>query len=428
MKYKKIATQTYNLHIIKTKKFKTVSVQVNFKNKLKKDEITYRNLLINLLCSSTEKYPNKRLMEIATEDLYELNYQATNYISGKYNVMAFDITFLNEKYTESGMFDQSIDFLCEILFHPLTEDTRNYTRFSTKSFEMAYRLLEDRIKSVKESPMAYSQMRMNEIMSPKTLSSLRPCGYMEDLEKINAQKLYSYYKDMIKSDIIDIFVIGDVNESHVRKVISNKFKVRTIKKRSESHFLNERRIHLLPKTVKEKQNINQSQLVMGFKIDNTTDFEKRYIMNVYSYILGGGPDSKLFKNVREKNSLCYSIHSVTYPLNNIMVVSAGINSSDFKQAVSLIKKEVKQMQKGNFKDEDIIKAKVTYMNSIKELEDNPQNLLGMYAGIEYLKSDDIDTRIKKINRVTKKSVMKFAQKIHLDTIYLLEGVEENEEM
>lgn len=428
MKYKKIQTQTYNLHIIKTKKFKTVTVQANFKNKLDKEEITYRNLLINVLCSSTKKYPTKREMEIETENLYELNYQATNYISGKYNVMSFDITFLNDKYTEDGMFDKSIDFLCEILFNPNVEDTRNYTRFNTKSFELAYNLLEDNIKAVKESTISYSKMRMLEVMSPNTMTSLRGCGYLDDLYSINAKKLYNYYKKMIKSDIIDIFVIGDVNESHVKKIISDKFKVRTIKKKSESHFINDKSRHLIPKTYKEKQHVNQSQLVMGFKIDKMSDFEKRYVMNVYSYILGGGPDSKLFQNVREKNSLCYSISSITQPLNSIMMVTAGIKASDFKKTVNLIKKEIKKMQKGSFSDEDIIKAKVTYMNSIKELEDNPQNLLGMYAGIEYLKSDDIDTRIKKINRVTKKSVMKLANKIHLDTIYLLEGALEDEQV
>lgn len=421
MKYRKITTQTYNLHIIKTKKFKTVTVEVNFKSKLEKKEITYRNLLINTLCQSTKKYPNKRSLEIATEDLYELNYGVSNYISGKYNVMCFDATFLNDKYTEDGMFEKSVDFLCEILFNPSTEDTRNFTRFNTNSFSIAYERLEDNIKALEENPSLYSKTRMLEYMSPDSVVSYRPVGYLEDLRSINAKKLYEYYKQMIKSDIIDIFVIGEVNEALVRKVIDNKFKVRTIKKKSESHFISDKRTHILPKTYIEKKKINQSQLVMGCKFDKTTDFEKRYVMNVLSYILGGGPDSKLFKNVREKHSLCYTINSMTYPLNNNMIISAGIKAGDFKRAVSLIKKELKNMQRGNFSDDDIIAAKITYINSIKELEDNPQSMLSMYAGVEYLKSDDIENRIKKINKVTKKSVMKLASKIHLDTIYLLEG-------
>ena len=85
MKYKKISTYSYNLHIIKTDKFKTVTVKMNFKRELDKKEISYRNMLINMLCESTAKYPTKRLMNIATEELYELCYRGMNYISGKYN-------------------------------------------------------------------------------------------------------------------------------------------------------------------------------------------------------------------------------------------------------------------------------------------------------------------------------------------------------
>lgn len=428
MKYKKITTQTYNLHIIKTKKFKTVTIEVNFKSKLNKQEITYRNLLINTLCSSTKNYPNKRLMEIATEDLYELNYGATNYVSGQYNVMSYDVTFLNEKYTEAGMFDKSVDFLCEMLFNPNTEDKRNYTRFNTKSFNIAYDKLEDSIKSLKEDPVSFSKIRMLELMCPNSMISYRPSGYIEDLKKINAKKLYEYYKHMIKSDIVDIFVVGDVNESHVRKIISDRFRIRTIKKQSESHFISSKRTRLWPKVVKEQKKLNQSQLVLGAKLDKTSDFEKRYVMNVYSYILGGGPDSKLFKTVREDHSLCYSISSAGQPLQNLITINAGINGSDYKEVVSLVKKEMKNILKGGFSDEDIIKAKVTYINSIKELEDSPQSIVSLYAGMEYLGSDDIENRIKMINKVTRKKVINLAKKVHIDLIYLLEGVDEDEKV
>ena len=421
MKYRKITNHTYNLHIIKTKKFKTVTVQIYFKNKLEKEEITYRNLLLNVLCEATNKYPKKRLLEIATEDLYELTYQATNYISGKYNVMCFDITFLNDEYTEEGNLEKSIEFLCEMLFNPLIETTRSKTRFDKKVFDLAYSRLEENIKSLKENPDIYSKVRLLDIMAPNSMHSYPGSGTLEDLRKITPAKLYDYYQELLKKDILDVFVIGNVSEANIRKIINDKIKIKTIKKKSESHFINMKRTRLLPKTVKEKKDISQSRLALGYKLDRTSDFEKRYVMNVFSYIFGGGPDSKLFKDVREKNSLCYSISSKGMALNNALIVTSGIDKKNYKKTVSLIKKNLKAMQMGQFSNEDIMKAKITYVNSIKELEDNAQNILSMYTGIEYLGSDTIDNRIKKINKVTKKQVMKFASKLHLDAIYLLEG-------
>lgn len=427
MKYKKISNYSYNLHIIKTNKFKTVTVQVNFKRKLKKEEITYRNMIVNMLCESTSIYPSKRSMTIQTENLYDLYYRGMNYISGKYNVMNFTATFLNEEYTEKGMLDESIKFLADLIFKPNIEKKRNELNFDQKNFELSYNLLKDNIISQKENPDTFSKIRMLEHLEPNSYISYRSVGYLSDLESIDSKKLYKYYESILNSDILDIFVIGDVNERHIKKIIENNFShIKTFKKPSESHFITPKKVRFIPKVVKEKQKINQSKLVLGYKIDKMTDFELRYVLNVYSYILGGGPDSKLFKTVREKNSLCYYISSIGQPLNSIMVIKAGINKSDFKKAVALIKKEIYNMKKGKFGDEDIIKAKITYINSLKELEDNPDNLISLYAGIEYLGSDTLEDRFTKINKVSKEDVIKLASKIHLDTIYLLEG-EDNEE-
>ena len=423
MKYNKISKPSYNIHVIETDKFKTVTVKINFKRKIKREDITYRNMLVNILCESTSDYPTKRLMEVATEDLYDLSYQGSNYISGRYSVMGFDITFLNEKYTEAGMLEKSVDFLASMIFRPNVE----HKKFNQKAFNMSYNVLENNIKSLKENPSLYSRIRMLEYMDPDTVTSYRSSGYLEDLEKIDAKKLYKYYEKVLSSDIVDIFVIGDIKSNLVEHIIEEKINIKTMKKPSESHFIESKNRRLLPKTFKEKTSFSQSQLVMGLKMNKLSMFELRYVLNVYSYILGGGPDSKLFKNVREKNSLCYSISSSGQPLNSILTISAGINVSDFNKAVSLIKKELRKMIKGDFSNEDIMKAKVTYMNGLRELEDNPQNLISLYAGMEYLDSDDIDKRINNINKVSKSDIISLSSKVHLDTIYLLEGGDTSEE-
>lgn len=428
MKYKKNSNYSYNLHVIKTDKFKTVTVKINFKRKLIKEEITYRNMIINMLCESTSDYPTKRLMNIATEELYELYYRGMNYVSGRYNIMGFDVTFLNEEYTEKGMLDKSIKFLADLIFKPNIEKSRTGIKFKEENFKLSYNLLKDSIISAKENPDSYSRIRMLENMEPNSFLSYRSSGYIEDLDKIDSKKLYKYYESILNSDTIDIFVIGNVNERHIKKIVEDTFSnIKTLKKPTESHFIRPKKVRFIPKTIIEKQKINQSKLCLGYKIDKMTDFELRYVLNVYSYILGGGPDSKLFKTVREKNSLCYYINSVGQPLNSILTISAGINKKDFKNALSLIKKEVYNMKKGKFSDDDIIKAKITYINSLKELEDSPQSLLSLYAGIEYLGSDDLETRFKRINKVTASDVIKLASKIHLDTIYLLEGDSNEEE-
>ena len=50
----------YNLHIINTNTFKTVTIEVNFRRQVAKDEITKRALLKNVLLNSTKRYPTER--------------------------------------------------------------------------------------------------------------------------------------------------------------------------------------------------------------------------------------------------------------------------------------------------------------------------------------------------------------------------------
>lgn len=423
MKYTKYEIGPYNLHVINTDKFKTVTIKFNFKRKLVKEEITIRNLLNDLLVESSKKYPTRRLLEIETEELYDLRISGRSYISGNYSVISFNSNFLSENYTEKGMLDKSISFLCDLIFDPNLDGNK----FNADSFKMAANSLKDEIESYKDSPKKYSLIRMLESMDNNSSISYQPCGYLIDLEKIDEKKIYEYYETVMRSDLLDIFFIGDVNSDMIKKMMMQKVKVNTLKKGGQSHFIEHDKYRKRTKIVKEQKDINQSSLVIGCKLDHLTDFEKKYVSIVYSFILGGGADSKLFKMLREKESLCYSISSSIRMVSNLLIIDSGIDKQNYSNAVKLIKKEMKDIEKGIFKETDIDKAKVTYYNSCKEILDSPFDIANTYVSYEYLKTDAIDERIVEINKVDKSMVMDFAKRIHLDTIYLLEGGNNNAE-
>lgn len=421
MNYVKLEEKNYNLHVVETDKFKTIMVKINFKRKLKKDEISMRNMLVNILFESTKKYPTKRLMEIQTEELYELGYRGSNYSSGIYNVMGFDCVFLHPKFSEEGIIESSFEFLKEILFNPNIDENG----FDQKSFGIAYKILEDHLNSLKENADLYSQLRLYEELEPDSIISYRKCGYPEDLENINRKNLYDYYLDVLNNDIVDIFVVGDVKASDIKKIVNDLFDFENRDKHSENHFYTP---NINKETVTFKSELtefNQSKLLIGLKIKEASDFELRYVLNILNYILGGSPDSKLFQNVREKNSLCYSVSSVSQPLIGVLLIHAGINAFNYDRACSLIFEQLEDMKNGKFTIEDIKKAVLTYKNSMVEISETPDGLISLYSGIEYLNSDTLEDRIKKIESVTKDDIMALANKLILDTIFFLEGGEQS---
>ena len=419
MDYKKIEHKNYNLHIINTDKFKTINVRINFKRKIKKDEITIRTLLNDLLINTSKKYKTSRDIVIETEELYDLGVSSSPYKSGNYHIISFKETFLNEKYTEEEMNKKSIEFLLELIFNP--NITNN--KFDKEYFEIIKRTVENDIKSLKDNTKKYSVTRLYEEMDKGPLS-YRSCGYLEDLDKITEDNLYDYYKSVVENDKIDIFIIGNLNDTY--EELFDKYIPDTIRIEDNiSHYLD---LEITEeKEAKESINTNQSKLSIGLKIKDITDFELKYVINLYSLILGGSSSSKLFTVVREENSLCYYINSTVSVLSKIITIIAGINSSDYDKTIKLIKEQMESIKNGNITDEDIVEAKKIYISGCKEIEDSPISIINNYLSHEYADLDLVNDRIENIEKVTKEDIINLSKKIVIDTIFLLEGTSEDEE-
>ena len=209
-------------------------------------------------------------------------------------------------------------------------------------------------------------------------------------------------------------------------MFSKKLDYKILRKKSESHFVDYDKYRSKNKIVHEKSDFEQSNLYVACKFDKLTDFERKYVSVVYSYILGGGPSSKLFTTVREENSLCYSISSSFRGIYKVLIISAGIDAKDFRKCLSLTKKQVKDMSLGKFEEAKIDEAIITYLNSFKELKDSPTSILNTYISHEYLDADLIEEREKNIKKVTKDMVINFAKKVHIDTVFVLEGKKKDE--
>ena len=92
----------------------------------------------------------------------------------------------------------------------------------------------------------------------------------------------------------------------------------------------------------------------------------------------------------------------------------------------LVKKLMKDMVKGNFKDEHINIVKENYISLLKEIEDNENAIIETYLAKDLLNLGDIEERKREVMKVTKEDIVNVAKKIKIDTIFLLEGVENNE--
>lgn len=403
----------YNLHVVNTKKFKTITVDICFREKINKDEITLRNLLKEIMVNASYDYPSERELIKATEELYDLKLLTSTYRIGNYNFLSMKIRFLNEKYTEKGMNYASIKLLLDLIFKPKLD----------ADFEKCKNKIEKSILSLNDNKVKYAISKLLE--STKDMPySYNFYGNIEDLNKITIEDIKKCYENLLTNDIIDIFVVGEVNPEEIKNIFKENFKVKTFHKVDNKVIVKELTPRAKTNIIREQDDINQIQLTILCSLNSITEYERKYVSLVYSEMLGGSANSILFDTVREKKSYAYYVNSIIKPYDNNMIIYSGIHEDNEKEVIKLIKKCLKDITKGKFNDEIFLSSKNTIISSLKASLDNPIGIINNCLSNILVSSPTIEEKIKIIEKITKEEVINFSKKITIHTIYILEGSNE----
>lgn len=139
-------------------------------------------------------------------------------------------------------------------------------------------------------------------------------------------------------------------------------------------------------------------------------------------ILGGGSSSNLFKNVREKESLCYYINSFVYMFKGVIFIQAGIDFNSYEKVVEYVKKEVENIKNGKFNEEDIEKAISSLQKKYLSILDYNTSIMDYYyTGFLADRYVDIEKTICEIKKIKKDEILEAFSNIWLDTVYFMKG-------
>ncbi|KIL50534.1 zinc protease [Jeotgalibacillus alimentarius] len=415
----KIRQDGLNIRIIQTKKFKTNQFVLKFKSLLSEDKVTARALLPYVLQSSTEKWPTTALFRSHLDDLYGASASVDVNKKGEYHILTFAVDIANEKYLQDNtpLTEQALNVLNEMVFHPLLEDGA----FSQKVVESEKRTLNQKLKAVKDDKMRYASQRLVEEMCSGEAYALHPNGIESELENITPEKLMEAYQQMISSDEVDLYIVGDIDSGQMEKLCKEKFSIasRENVKAIQKHITIED-----SKKIVEKQQIKQGKLNIGYR-SNTFYGDHDYLpMAVMNGILGGFPHSKLFMNVREKESLAYYAASRLESHKGLIVIMSGVEPAKIERAETIIEEQLEAIKNGDISDQELSQTKAVMTNQMLETLDSPRGIIevlyqGETAGIPV----NIQGWFDGIERVTKEDVTEAANKLLKDTTYILTAKE-----
>ncbi len=397
---------------IPAKQFKTLSIRVNLYRPLCKEEATKNALITRLLKSGTVEHPTPLALNRALDELYGATLSSGIVKRGETASLSFGIQVIKDTFTgEWGTQTKAIQLLCDVISNPVTENNG----FSKEFFERERENLKMKIENRVNDKKTYAFERCYEEMCKDEAFGVYEHGRIADLEQLDPVSLYQHYQKIIQSPM-DVFVCGDVSLEEIIPLFSQFSPSGTI---PSTHVIKDVKE---VKRINDEMDVNQGKLSMGFRTGIDADSPLFPALMLYNSILGSGVHSKLFRNVREKLSLCYYAYSRLERFKGTMMISSGIEFDKFKDAYDEILLQTEEMKQGNISDEELSSALSSLTNQLTAMADTQGALLD-YAMIQAMMKtpSDSEEMIQTLSAVTKEQIIQVAQGVTLDTVYFLKN-------
>ncbi|HEK9102352.1 insulinase family protein [Bacillus pfraonensis] len=407
------------VHIIPTDKYKTNTFVFRFKAPLNEETVTERALLPYVLQSATEKFPSVIRLRQYLEELYGSSLAVDVSKKGEDHIVSIYVDIANETYLQDAppLFEKALSMLSDIVLHPATEGNG----FLQSIVESEKRALVQRIEATYDDKMRYANERLIEEMCKVEAYRLSANGQKERVASITNETLYRYYQKMLAEDEMDLYIIGDIADDAI-DLVGKYFSIAPRAAKEKNVVLHKRNNE--EQEIVEKQELKQSKLNIGYRTFITYRDEDYFALQLFNGLFGGFSHSKLFVNVREKNSLAYYAASRFESHKGLLFVMSGIEAKNYEKAVEIIKEQMKAMQSGDFSEEEMHQTKSVIQNQILEAIDTPRGFVEMlYHGVIAGHTRPVEEWLSGIERVTKEEIVKVANNIELDTIYFLHGTE-----
>ncbi|MEG0313767.1 MAG: pitrilysin family protein [Erysipelotrichaceae bacterium] len=402
-----------SLQVVETTKYKELFIKICFLDEVAKIKTSRRSLIGIILCDRCAKYPTKKDMNYALDNLYGLGLSSQSIGLGYSQMIELRSKMIDVNYCDNPKqsFIEWMEFLKTIIFEPL---------FDEVTLKEAKTVLKAKIERSNDDP---NQFAINEALTiagegyPLSINSL---GELKEIDNISLEDIKDEYKLMIENNNVKILCCGNFNDEQLKllKDILN-FKQRNTKLKSYYKINNE----LSTKPLVIEKELSQSNIVVCWQTNINRKDEGYFALRLGDGLFGSNPSSLLFSEVREKHSLCYSIYSNLISYDGVLLVTTGVESKNIDKTIELVKQQMERMKVGDFSDELLETAKKLQINILMNIQDNQNSLLGRALHDEICERKlSINEEIESIKNISREDIIKAFEGLKLLNTYVLKGV------
>ncbi len=409
-----------HLALLPTRKLKTVTVVVSLVADLSEETVTQHALLPMVLRRGTSSRPDLQSIQRFLDHLYGASIHASVYKVGEWHVLQFQLDVVNERYVPGSeeILRPALAFLRELIADPL----QVAGGFSPEFVEQEKAQLGLAIESLVDSKPAYAAQRLVEEMCADEPYRIYAQGRVADLAQVDPHNLRERHRRALSTYPIYAYVTGDLDASRTRDLVAEWFDD-DVFRRSEEAALKPATMPTAPRRVREVNEtleVNQARLHLGYRHGVTYSDPDCIPLLVANGVLGAYSHSKLFQNVREKESLCYSISSAVDRAKGLMFIASGISAETRERTRRIIEEQIDELRAGAISDEELSATRVTLLNSNEMLEDDLVALAALDLRWRlHGRGLDLDEIRNEIRRVGKDDIVRVAGRLELDTVYSL---------
>lgn len=415
----KIENPQKDLHVkvLPTTKFKTTTITLKFMAPLDSDTMTARSILSKILVRATKQWPSDKEFNRHLSHLYGAY---VNSFVSKFkdkHVITISLELVNERYLkdQTPLFEKGLELLREMIYNPLISDNQ----FDEIFVAQEKSLLSKKLNAMIDNKSQISFLNLLKYMLGEQPYRHLATGQVEYIADITPENLYHTYQSMLQNDYCAVYVVGNVDEQQVKSQIQTYFNINPFSfELSQPNPIGQD--HNTPQVIIETDDVDQAKLNMGFTLPAKYGDPEYFAMIVFNVMFGGDPSSVLFNEVREKQSLAYSIHSQIDAKNGFLFVLSGVSTDKYEIAKETIVSEFEKFQQGDFEEEKLALAKKVILSQRQESYDRAKSIIEiMNNNILLDEPMSEENYISGIQNVNKSDIQQLAQKTTLDTIYIL---------
>ncbi len=377
-----------------------------------------RAVLSNVLQHSNERFKKSAEFRSYLDDLYGTMLYFDVSKRGAEHTVVLNVETVNDQYLSNHpVLNDVIGLLQTVIFHPNMENGQ----FVPSIVEREKQIVIQRIESIFDDKTRYAQQRLTQILRPNHPASIPASGSIEAVKEVTPESLTEAYYSMIHNDKIDIYVAGDIDTEEIQEKMKKAFQ---FKDRTPQQLNYNEESKPEKDYVKEFQDMKQGKLHIGFSTPvkfGDPDFPK---MQIFNGVFGGYAHSKLFMNVRERESLAYYASSSYSPHYGLLFVVSGIEPSNEKKAIDIIFEQLEDMKKGNISDLELNQTRAMLTNQLREALDLARGQIDIFDQYKDLDEEfSVELWKERWNKVTKDDLKQMASQIQHEATYFLCGKE-----